>query len=478
MAINMTVEVTMPQMGDSVTEGTVLEWHKQQGDFVEADETLLEISTDKVDADVPAPVAGTVVKIHVAEGDTVPIGELLAEIVTGDAPDTTSETAGEGDVAPGTPAAEAAAESEADQVRAQGNGAPSSSLPDGGGNGAAGARPPTVREPAPRPVAEPPSELPDDARVSPVARRAAAVEGVDLHRVQGSGPGGRVTKADVLAASGNGGRAAAAPPTAEPAAAATHPLKGAAAMLARAMEESRSIPTATSFRTLSVTTMAARRGELKGAGRRVSFTHLIAYAIALVATRDMPEMAHHFDDVDGSPRRVEDGVVNLGIAVDVEKRDGARTLMVPVIRDAGRLAFGDFLAAFDELIAKARQNRLTADDLVGANMSLTNPGGLGTVASVPRLMHGQGTIVATGSIGYPAGLDHIGDMIGAEKVMTATSTYDHRIIQGAQSGRFLQRIDALLNGAEGFYEQIFGDLGVALGPPPPPPALAAAAAKA
>jgi 2-oxoglutarate dehydrogenase E1 component len=249
-------------------------------------------------------------------------------------------------------------------------------------------------------------------------------------------------------------------------------------MLARTMDESRAIPTATSFRTIPVTTMDARRRELKAAGHRVSFTQLIAYAVARVATREMPVMAQHFEALDGTPHRVDDGAVNLGIAVDVEKRDGTRTLMVPVIRDAGRRTFPDFLGAFDELIAKARDNRLTADDLVGANVSLTNPGGLGTVASVPRLMPGQGAIVATGSIGYPAGLDHVGDMIGAEKVMTMTSTYDHRIIQGAESGRFLQRIEALLGGEEGFYEEIFEGLGVRLGPPPAPPAPAAAAAKA
>ena len=175
-------------------------------------------------------------------------------------------------------------------------------------------------------------------------------------------------------------------------------------MLARYMDESRSIPTATSFRTITVTAMDARRKQLKDAGQKVSFTHLIAYAIAQAAQHDMPVMAHHFDEVDGKPHRVDDGQVNLGIAVDVEKKDGTRTLMVPVIRDAGRMSFADFKAAFDELIEKARTNTLTADDLTGANISLTNPGGIGTIASVPRLMVGQGTIVATGSIAYPVGL--------------------------------------------------------------------------
>ncbi len=157
-------------------------------------------------------------------------------------------------------------------------------------------------------------------------------------------------------------------------------------------------------------------------------------------------MAHHFEAVGAKPYRVDDGQVNLGLAVDVEKKDGSRTLMVPVIRDAGRLSFQGFLDAYNALVEKARTNTLRADDLHGANISLTNPGGIGTVASVPRLMVGQGTIVATGSIAYPVGLERIGAAIGAEKVMTMTSTYDHRIIQGAESGRFLQRIEALLQG--------------------------------
>ena len=244
------------------------------------------------------------------------------------------------------------------------------------------------------------------------------------------------------------------------------------------MDQSRSIPTATSFRTLTVTTLDERRKQLKNGGKKVSFTHLIAYAIARVATADMPVMAHHFEEIEGKPYRHDDGAVNLGLAVDVEKKDGSRTLMVPVIRDAGRMSFAQFLDAYNALVDKARTNTLTADDLTGGNVTLTNPGGIGTIASVPRLMDGQGTIVATGSIAYPVGLERVGPMIGAEKVMTMTSTYDHRIIQGAESGRFLQRIEALLQGDESFYDNVFADLGVELPELPPPPAPAAAAAAA
>ena len=247
-------------------------------------------------------------------------------------------------------------------------------------------------------------------------------------------------------------------------------------MLARYMDESRSVPTATSFRTVTVTALDARRKQLKEAGHRVSFTHLIAYAIARAATEQMPVMARHFDEIDGKPHVIDDGACHLGIAVDVERKDGGRTLMVPVIRDAGRLSFPQFLDAFNALIAKARDNKLTADDLQGANVSLTNPGGIGTIASVPRLMKGQGTIVATGAIGYPPGLAAVGAMIGAEKVMTMTSTYDHRVIQGAESGQFLQVVEAYLQGEHEFYEQVFKDLEAPLGATPAVAGPAAAAA--
>ena len=515
MAVNTTVEVVMPPMGDSVSEGSVLEWHKQEGDEVAEGETLVEISTDKVDAEVPAPAGGTVVKIHAAEGDTVGIGTVLAEIAptNGAAPSPVEEDEAEAEaeqavvditmpamgesVSEGTilewakqpgdhvDADETIVEISTDKVDAEvpapGSGTITELLADAGdtvtvgqviarmrggaggersetdGNGAVAATAPPEPTSAPRPAGDTETvRTPEGIKVTPVAMRVAAAEGVDLGQVRGTGPDGRISKADVLAFKSNG---------AAPAAATTGTqtlLKGASAMLARYMDESRAIPTATSFRTLTVTVLDARRKQLKEAGHRVSFTHLIAHAIARAATEQMPVMATHFADIDGKPHVVDDAQVNLGIAVDVEKKGGGRTLMVPVIKDAGRLTFPQFLDAFGDLIARARDNKLTADDLQGANLSLTNPGGIGTIASVPRLMGGQGTIVATGSIGYPPGLGAIGATIGAEKVMTMTSTYDHRIIQGAESGQFLQVVEAYLQGEHGFYEQVFSDLGVAM----------------
>jgi multifunctional 2-oxoglutarate metabolism enzyme len=428
-----TIDVITPAAGESVTEGTILEWRVKVGDPIKLDDTIVEVSTDKVDLELPSPATGVVSEILVEEGDTVTVGQVIARISVG------------GDAA-SPPAAAGDGSGQASADNGETAGAPATSAPAA------------------------------DVKASPVAARAAAAEGVDLAQVAGSGPAGRITKSDVLsaasgngAATGNGSAAASANGVAS-----TQPLRGGAAALVRYMEESRSIPTATSFRTLTVTVLDARRRELKAAGRKVSFTHLIAYAIAR-AGEDMPVMANHFAEIDGKPHRVLDGTVNLGLAVDVQKKDGSRTLMVPVIRDAGRLGFDEFLGAYDALVEKARTNTLTADDLTGGNVTLTNPGGIGTVASVPRLMSGQGTIVATGSIGYPVGLGAIGASIGAEKVMTMTSTYDHRIIQGAESGRFLASIEGYLQGENGFYEDVFGALGIELGPQPSAPTATAAA---
>jgi 2-oxoglutarate decarboxylase len=440
-----TIDVVTPAAGESVTEGTILEWRVKVGDPIKLDDTIVEISTDKVDVELPSPASGTVSEILVEEGDTVTVGQVIARIAVGD----------NGSLGTAAPTSTAPS---ADDTSSSGSDGPATSR-----NG--------------------PSTTPDGIRVSPIAARAAAAEGVDLSRLAGSGPSGRIVKADVLdAATGNGAATAPAAPTAE-ASPATPPagsadglaaappegaeqMRGGAAALARYMEQSLTIPTATSFRTLTVTALDARRRELKAAGHKVSFTHLIAYAIALAA-HDMPVMAEHFAAIDGRPHRVHDGHINLGLAVDVEKKDGSRTLMVPVIRDAPNLPFAEFLAAYNQLVEKARTNTLTADDLVGANVTLTNPGGLGTIASVPRLMAGQGTIIATGSIAYPVGLAAIGAAIGAEKVMTMTSTYDHRVIQGAESGRFLALVEERLQGQRSFYEDAFASLNLALSPAPP-----------
>ena len=174
-------------------------------------------------------------------------------------------------------------------------------------------------------------------------------------------------------------------------------------------------------------------------------------------------MARHFEERDGKPHVVEPGSINLGIAVDVERK-GQRSLMVPCIKGADGLDFAGFHSYYEELITKTRENKLTADDFQGTNITLTNPGGIGTIASVPRLLTGQGTIIACGSLAYPVEWAHAPQdkvkALGVSKVMTTTSTYDHRIIQGAESGSFLRRIEELLQGEDEFYESVARDLGV------------------
>ncbi len=213
------------------------------------------------------------------------------------------------------------------------------------------------------------------------------------------------------------------------------------------MTDSLTVPTATSFRDISATTLDARRkalnAQLAASGKKISFTHLIGYAIVQAAKR-FPVMTHAFQEIEGKPHRIDPGAIGLGLAVDVEKKDGSHALVVPVIKHAETMDFAAFHAAYETLVEKARANRLLPDDFAGGTMQLTNPGTLGTVASVPRLMKGQGSIIATGTIR---------DVAGA-KIVTITSTYDHRIIQGAESGMFLRTLDSLLQGEERFYEQV------------------------
>ncbi|HUG94951.1 MAG TPA: multifunctional oxoglutarate decarboxylase/oxoglutarate dehydrogenase thiamine pyrophosphate-binding subunit/dihydrolipoyllysine-residue succinyltransferase subunit [Pleomorphomonadaceae bacterium] len=230
------------------------------------------------------------------------------------------------------------------------------------------------------------------------------------------------------------------------------PLRGPAARLAANMAASLGVPTATSFRDVPVATLEARRRQLneRVAPRKVSFTHLVGFAIARAAS-EQPGMTRAFVDVAGKPHAVDPGAVNLGLAVDVERPDGSRFLVVPVIRAAQSLDFAALHARYEELVAGARAGSLGPDDYAGATITLTNPGTLGTTASVPRLMAGQGSIIATGAIRD----------VGDTKVMTITSTYDHRVIQGAESGAFLRRVAALLDGADGFYESVAESLGVA-----------------
>jgi 2-oxoglutarate decarboxylase len=248
-------------------------------------------------------------------------------------------------------------------------------------------------------------------------------------------------------------------------------LRGAASRIVSNMEASLSVPTATSVRTVPAKLLEVNRQILNNqlartTGAKVSFTHLIGYAVVR-ALRDVPAMNSSFvasTDDKGTPGVVHHAHVGLGLAVDVEKSDGSRTLLVPCIRDADLLDFREFVVAYEDLVRKVHSNKATPDDFVGTTLTLTNPGTLGTVQSVPRLMPGQGVIVGVGALGYPAGFEAadprvIADL-GIGKVVTLTSTYDHRIIQGAESGLFLSRIAEYLVGDHSFYDEVFASMGV------------------
>jgi len=440
------VTVTLPEMGESVTEGSIVEWQKHAGDFVNEGDPIVNVTTDKVDVEVPATAGGVITKILAAEGATVTVGAPLAEI---------------------------------DANAAAPSGAP--------------AKPNGVKvAPAPARAAQETPAAPVTAGetfATPQARRLARKLHIDVARIKGSGPQGLVLREDVASQGPALPKVTAAATAAQPqlspvpARATVTQLKGPAAALTGYMEQSLTIPTATSFRSLSVDVLDARRKELnaaiKTAGRseKISFTHVIAYALVRAA-HEMPFITYSFRRDDGKPARIEPGV-HLGLAVDAERKDGTRFLIVPVIKDADALDFVQFRAKYEDLVAKARENKLTADELQGASFTLTNPGGIGTAASVPRLMAGQGAIIAAGAIGYPPGFTHANEAtlksLGVGKIMQMTSTYDHRVIQGAQSGEFLKRVDELLQGKDGFYEALFASLGLTAGALPQPQTAAAPA---
>ena len=210
------------------------------------------------------------------------------------------------------------------------------------------------------------------------------------------------------------------------------------------MEASLAVPTATSQRRIPVKLLEENRRiinrHLQDNDRgKASFTHLIAWAL-LRALDQFPQMNDGFEEVDGQPSESNATAVNLGIAIDVEKKDGTRTLLVPNIKNANRMQFSEFLEAYDDVVKRAREGKLQIPDFQGTTISLTNPGTIGTVASTPRLMAGQSVIIATGAIEYPAEYQAMAPAIlsqlGISKTITISSTYDHRIIQGAESGGF------------------------------------------
>jgi 2-oxoglutarate decarboxylase len=244
-------------------------------------------------------------------------------------------------------------------------------------------------------------------------------------------------------------------------------LRGAAAAVVKNMSASLEVPTATSVRAIPAKLLIDNRivvnNHLKRTrGGKVSFTHLIGYAL-VQGVKKFPNMNRHFAVVDGKPNSVTPEHINLGLAIDLQGKDGNRQLVVAGIKNTENMRFGQFLAAYEDIVRRARDGKLTAEDFGGVTISLTNPGTIGTVHSVPRLMRGQGAIIGVGAMEYPAefqgaSAERINEL-GVGKLVTFTSTYDHRIIQGAESGDFLRTVHELLL-SDDFFDEIFRELGI------------------
>ncbi|WP_082509301.1 multifunctional oxoglutarate decarboxylase/oxoglutarate dehydrogenase thiamine pyrophosphate-binding subunit/dihydrolipoyllysine-residue succinyltransferase subunit [Microbacterium sp. Leaf179] len=249
-------------------------------------------------------------------------------------------------------------------------------------------------------------------------------------------------------------------------------LKGMPKALASNMDDSLTVPTATSVRTVPAKLMIDNRIVINNhmsrtRGGKISFTHLIGWAL-IQALKEFPSQNVYYAEIDGKPSVVAPAHINLGIAIDMPKPDGTRALLVPSIKRADTLSFSDFLDAYEDLVRRARGNKLTPGDFQGTTLSLTNPGGIGTVHSVPRLMRGQGAIIGAGALDYPAEFQGASDKtlneLAIGKTITLTSTYDHRVIQGAGSGEFLKKVHELLIGQRGFYDDIFAALRIPYAP--------------
>lgn len=328
------------------------------------------------------------------------------------------------------------------------------------GTAAAGAAGTTTAQPAaqaapaqaPAPAAEKPAAAPAPAQAKPAAQAPAPAP----------------AKAAPAAAKPAAAKPAAAPKKAEPSGEAPSGpeqvvLRGPAAAVAKNMNASLEVPTATSVRAVPVKLLFDNRivinNHLKRArGGKISFTHLIGYAM-VQAIKAMPSMNYSFTEKDGKPTLVKPEHINFGLAIDLVKPNGDRQLVVAGIKKAETLNFFEFWQAYEDIVRRARDGKLGMDDFTGVTVSLTNPGGLGTVHSVPRLMPGQSVIMGVGSMDYPAEFQGTSqdtlNKLGISKVMTLTSTYDHRVIQGAASGEFLRIVANLLLGENGFYDDIF-----------------------
>jgi len=415
-------QIKMPQLGESVTEGTVDKWLKHEGDFVKRDEPLVEVVTDKVNAEIPSPFEGKLVKIAVGEGETVKVGSVIAQIETGAA-------------AAATPAPARAA-TPADQTTEKV--APAAPAAPKGG---------------PAPIAAPPPAEPangERARLSPAVRKLAAEHGIDPTTLRGSGLGGRVTRDDVLAALAGGTATQEAPAPARPESPASAPTPAAArpdgkreelvklSVMRKSIAEHmvRSLatsPHAWTLQEVDVTTLVRYREAEKDSFKSrhgVVLTYLPFVAqIVCQALKEFPWLNSTWSD---------EGVilkhyVNLGIAVSIP--DG---LIVPVVKDADQLGFTDLVRVLNDLVERSRNKQLKPDDVQGGTFTLNNTGATGSIASQPIINQPQAAILTTESIIKRAVV--VDDAIAIRHMMNMCLSFDHRIIDGMMAGQFLNTV--------------------------------------
>jgi pyruvate dehydrogenase E2 component (dihydrolipoamide acetyltransferase) len=463
MATDTAIEVVMPQMGVSVSEGTITKWLKQEGEEIAADEPLLEISTDKVDTEVPSPGTGTLQQILVQEGETVDVGTKLAVIGSGAAaaPPAEEKPPPEPATQPAADASAAAAEAETDMPTPE----------------AAPAQPPAPAAPAPSPDGGRDANGDGPSFVSPVVARIASEHGVDPGQVSGTGRGGRVTKKDILSFIESGAPAQAPAPEApteapapapapaqpEPAPAAQAPptpaptpapapveagmgeqvepmtamRKGIAEHMRRSLDTAAHV---TSAIEVDMSRVVAIREKLKPEFQKsygVNPTYLIFVARAVTETlREYPWINGEIRD----DRIVSRNYVNLGFAVELADGKG---LIVPVVKSAESLNMLGMARAVTDIAERARNKQLTPDEVQGGTFTITNPGGYGTFHGTPIISQPQSAILGTYALVKRPWVveDELGkDVIAIRPIMNITLTYDHRLVDGALAGRFLQSL--------------------------------------
>ncbi|KTR94353.1 dihydrolipoamide acetyltransferase [Microbacterium testaceum] len=439
----------LPELGESVTEGTVTRWLKAVGDDVAVDEPLLEISTDKVDTEIPSPVAGTLQEIVVQEDETVAVGATLARIGSGAAAPAEAP-------APAPAAEEKPAEQPAPAVEEK---------------PAAAAPAPEKPAEQPAPAAEKPAEQApaaasndDVTYVTPLVRRLAQQQGVDLNTVKGSGVGGRIRKEDVLkaaeAAKSAPAAAPAAPAAAAPAPVEVSPLRGTTQKMSRlrkviaerAVASMQATAQLTTVVEVDVTKVAALRDRVKGdfqqkTGDKLSFLPFFALA-AIEALKAYPIIN---STVEGD-EIVYPAHENVAIAVDTE-----RGLLTPVVKDAGEKNIAQLAREIADLAARTRDNKLKPDELAGGTFTLTNTGSRGALFDTPIVFLPQSAILGLGAVVKKPGVVSVDgkDAISVRSYVYLALSYDHRIIDGADAARFLGAVKSRLEGA-----QFEGDLGI------------------